>query len=68
VELATDYTVSHGEGVSIGLVVEARMAEELGVARSGLADEISEMLTGVGLPAVMPAAWTGHGGSRHLSG
>ncbi len=55
VELATDYTVSHGEGVSIGLVVEARMAEELGVARSGLADEISAVLTGVGLPAVMPA-------------
>ncbi len=54
VELATNFTVSHGEGVSIGLVVEARMAEELGVARAGLADEISEALAGVSLPVMMP--------------
>lgn len=55
VELATNFTISHGEGVSIGLVVEARMAEELGIARLGLAEEVSAVLAGVGLPVSMPA-------------
>jgi shikimate kinase/3-dehydroquinate synthase len=54
IELVSNYTLSHGEAVSIGLVVEARMAEELGIARAGLADEISAVLAGVGLPVKVP--------------
>lgn len=55
VELVSNFKISHGEGVSIGMVVEARMAEELGIARKGLADEISGVLAGVGLPVIVPS-------------
>ena len=54
VELASGYTISHGEAVSIGLVVEARMSEELGIAQTGLADEIASVLAGLGLPVSIP--------------
>ncbi len=54
VELVSKFKISHGEGVSMGLVVEARMAEELNIARKGLADEISAVLAGVGLPVNIP--------------
>lgn len=57
VELASGFKISHGEAVSIGLVVETRMAEELGIAHPGLADEISSVLTGLGLPTNVPAGF-----------
>lgn len=55
VELASNFRLSHGESVSIGLVVETRMAEEMGVAETGLAEEISRVLAGMGLPVEFPA-------------
>ena len=54
-ELVSNFTLTHGEAVSIGLVVETRMAEERGLARAGLADEISRVLSGLGLPVNVPA-------------
>lgn len=54
VELASNYRFNHGEAVSIGLVVETRMAEEMSVAETGLAEEISRVLAGVGLPVEFP--------------
>lgn len=54
IELVSNFTLSHGEAVSIGLVVETRMAEEMGIARGGLADEIGAVLAGVGLPINVP--------------
>jgi 3-dehydroquinate synthase len=57
VELASGFQISHGEAVSIGLVVEARMAEELGIARSGLADEILAVLSSFGLPVSIPTGF-----------
>src|SRR5205085_8352186 len=35
IEAATDFATLHGEAVAIGLVVEARLAERLGVAEAG---------------------------------
>jgi shikimate kinase/3-dehydroquinate synthase len=55
VELESGYALSHGEAVSIGLAVEAEMAEELGIARAGLAGELRTVLEGVGLPVHIPA-------------
>jgi 3-dehydroquinate synthase len=54
-EKATRFAVQHGEAVAIGTVLEARLAEALGLARRGLADQLAERFTALGLPISMPA-------------
>ncbi len=54
-ELTSNFSLNHGEAVSIGLVVETRMAEERGLARAGLADDVSRVLAGLSLPVTVPA-------------
>jgi len=54
-ELASDFHLSHGQSVAIGMVVEARLAEEEGLAEPGLADRIAALLAQVGLPIASPA-------------
>jgi 3-dehydroquinate synthase len=54
-ELASDYRLRHGEAVAIGMALEARLAESIGLALPGLAERISEVLTGLGLPVSIPA-------------
>jgi 3-dehydroquinate synthase len=54
IELASDYQIRHGEAVSIGMVIETRMAEEIGLAHKGLSDEIANHLRNAGLPVSMP--------------
>ena len=56
VETASHYDVRHGEAVAIGMALEARLAERLKVARSGLAEEIGVVLAGLGLPIRIPAS------------
>ncbi len=54
VELASDFSLSHGEAVAIGMVAEARLAEEIGIAESGLAETIRAALMRAGLPVEIP--------------
>lgn len=54
VELASDYKLRHGEAVGIGMVAEARLAERLGLADSGLSKIIAATLEKLGLPATIP--------------
>lgn len=54
VELVSQFTIKHGEAVSIGMVLEARLAEKLSLAQAGLADEIADVLAGLGLPVGLP--------------
>ena len=54
IEIASDYRLSHGESVAVGMVVEAGLAEKIGLADNGLANQISETLTGLGLPIKIP--------------
>lgn len=54
VELAMRFTLSHGDAVSIGMVAEARIAETLGIATTGLADRIAGVLSSLGLPVSLP--------------
>lgn len=54
-EMASGYRLSHGEAVSVGLHLEARLAEALGVAEKGLAREISVILRSLGMPDRVPA-------------
>jgi 3-dehydroquinate synthase len=54
VELVSDFKLRHGEAVAVGMVIEARMAEEIGLATAGLAEGIATVLGGVGLPTKIP--------------
>ncbi len=54
VEQAMRFTLSHGEAVAIGTVVEARIAETLGLAEKGLADRLAAVLGGLGLAVTLP--------------
>lgn len=49
-EAATDYAIPHGHAVAVGMAVEARIAERVGVAEPGTADEIVAALRRLGLP------------------
>ncbi len=54
IETTSKYHLSHGECVAIGMVVETRLAERIGLAQSGLADQIANALTWLGLPTQVP--------------
>ena len=53
-EGATSYTLPHGEAVAMGLVLETRVAEKMGIAVPGTAEQISALLRQVGLPVAIP--------------
>lgn len=51
IEYLTGYgTMLHGEAISIGMVVEARLGELLGFTRPGVADQVMQYLSFQGLP------------------
>ena len=54
VEARSGYALLHGEAVSIGMATEARLAESLGVAESGLATLVRVALERFGLPISIP--------------
>ena len=58
IEKATNFAVSHGEAVAIGCVEEARLAERMGFAANGWADELAERFAAAGLPTKFPDALT----------
>jgi len=54
VELTSKFELRHGEAIAVGTVVEARYAEQIGIAEKGLADKISETLSALRLPTQIP--------------
>lgn len=54
IEQASGYTLLHGEAVAIGMVLEARLAERIGVGQRGMAGEIERALVDIGLPVARP--------------
>lgn len=56
VEHASGLHIRHGEGVAIGMVAEARIAEQMGLAQSGLAEALADVLSSLGLPTEIPAS------------
>jgi 3-dehydroquinate synthetase len=44
------FALSHGSAVAVGLVVETRLAERLGVAEAGLGDVVADAVRRAGLP------------------
>ena len=55
IETASDYRLSHGECVAIGMHIETRLAEKIGLAKQGLSDELGYTLSTLGLPVSIPA-------------
>lgn len=53
-EQASGYSLSHGEAVAIGLVLESRLGEAMGVTAPGTSDRAAEWLRAVGLPVAPP--------------
>lgn len=58
VEKVSNYELRHGEAVAIGMVAEARLAEQIGIAQQGLADEIKDVCMRIGLPVEIPPDMT----------
>ena len=54
-EVVSKYKLRHGEAVSIGIVAEAQLAERIGLADQGLANEIKRTTSGLGLPTEIPS-------------
>jgi shikimate kinase / 3-dehydroquinate synthase len=56
VEIVSGFDLRHGEAVSIGMIAEARVAEEMGVAEPGLVGALADTLSKLGLPVTLPAS------------
>lgn len=55
IELVSHFAIPHGEAVAIGMGVEARIAEKMGVAARGTAERIEGAAVAAGLPVARPA-------------
>jgi shikimate kinase/3-dehydroquinate synthase len=56
IEAVSHYRVRHGEAVAIGMAAEARIAERVGLAPTGLAKRLTAILGRLGLPTSWPGA------------
>lgn len=54
IEAASDYTLRHGEAISIGIVAETNLAELMGLAEKGLASKVTAQVEALGLPTSCP--------------
>lgn len=59
IESESEYALLHGEAVSVGMVLEARLGERLGVSEPGLTQAITEDLSFAGLPTAFPMGMRG---------
>ncbi len=50
VEAASGYALRHGEAIAIGMVLEAKLGESLGVTGAGMAGALADALAHAGLP------------------
>ncbi len=57
IELVSGYSLLHGEAVAIGMALEGRLAERVGVAIPGTADTIIAALRAFSLPTTLPDAF-----------
>jgi 3-dehydroquinate synthase len=53
-ELLSEYRLAHGEAVAIGMTLESKIAERIGIASGGTAAQIREALAAAGLPVTVP--------------
>jgi 3-dehydroquinate synthase len=53
-ERVTGYAIPHGQAVAMGLVVEARIGEGIGVTEPGTSHRLRTVLDALGLPTAVP--------------
>lgn len=56
IEHASQYTVSHGHAVAIGMVAEATLGEREGITRPGTATLVAATLSALRLPTTLPSS------------
>ncbi|MEI7903580.1 MAG: 3-dehydroquinate synthase, partial [bacterium] len=54
IEKATHFAVQHGEAIALGTVLEATLAEELKLAKPGLAANLATLFVSLGLSVTLP--------------
>lgn len=54
IETCSAYRISHGKAVAIGMAAMTRLAEHSGICTDGIYRELYDLLTGFGLPTVLP--------------
>jgi len=54
VELVSGFSLLHGEAVAIGMALESRLAERIGLAKTGTAGTVTATLQAAGLPIALP--------------
>ena len=54
IEACSDFTISHGSAVAIGMVIITRAAEKLGICAAGTLDALIALLEKYGLPTECP--------------
>lgn len=69
IERASDYSISHGQAVAVGLVMAHRAARELGVLKADFEPRLTALLEGLGLPTstALPL-WEHIGADKKRSG
>ena len=55
IEGLLDFRLPHGHAVSVGMVVESRLGEALGVTAPGTSQTVRDALAALGLPTELPA-------------
>ncbi len=54
VELVSGFSLLHGEAVAIGMALESKLAERIGLAETGTAATVTRTLQAAGLPTALP--------------
>lgn len=54
VELVSTFELRHGEAIAIGMAVESKFSEDIGLASNGLTETIIDVLANLGLPTRLP--------------
>lgn len=55
VEMVSGFSLLHGEAVAIGMALESKLAERIGLAQAGTAATVTRTLQAAGLPTALPA-------------
>jgi 3-dehydroquinate synthase len=61
VESLSEFRLLHGEAIAIGMVLEARLGERLGVTEPGTTERLAEVFSRVGLPTELAEDLPHHG-------
>ena len=54
IELLSDFRIAHGYAVAIGMVAEAKLAEQIGITKPVFVEELTRTLNPIGLPTKIP--------------